>query len=75
MASPRAEVAMRRRTVVMLNLAELEMLLGAGLDKIAETGGTGRRARRHAPPDLCHAVDRVHRARDRRLRAVKRAGG
>jgi hypothetical protein len=62
-----AEVAMRRRTIVWLNLGELERLLGAALDAGA--------ANRHAPIDLARATRRVERARNRRLRAVRRAGG
>ena len=65
--SLRAWIAEHWRTSVMLNLAELNLLLDAAIDAGA---GTRKSAR-----DLDSAARRVEAARDRRLRAVQRAQG
>jgi hypothetical protein len=60
----REERAARQRTIVFLNLYQLESVLAA----IAMSG-----VRRD--PDLNAAVRKLGRAKARRERAVKRAGG
>jgi hypothetical protein len=64
--SVREAVAERRRVAVRLNLGELEALVQAAQ---AAGGGSARRE-----PVLHRAGRRVERARDRRRRAVERAG-
>ena len=63
----RETMAERWKTAVFLDLPELSWLVNA-----AVAAGAGSR---RADPDLARAARAVGRARDRRLRAVERAGG
>jgi hypothetical protein len=64
--SIRETMAGRRRVPVRMHLGELNAVLNACLD--AGAGG------RHAVSDLTRAARAVEKVRDRRRRAVERAG-